>query len=208
MLVRRLLAYVIDWYLISFAMNMVLVAAACAVTGIFTASSVPITGFASGLQLVLFLCLAVLDLVYFCLLPCFVLSGQTVGKRLLRLRVERVDGSQAALGNYLLRDFLGLVVVEGCFSPLSNYLRNIMLLWLSRDVVQVIIWAGIVIGVISAGIMLLTCDRRMIHDLIGGTRVVLVERVQGGGNGHQGDGTLEQPLADGDGRPARNSAAD
>lgn len=209
MFVRRLVAYAIDWYLISFAMNLVLVIAAYQLLGVVFAGMVPLTAFDGGLRLALFCVLVVLDALYFCVLPRYGLKGQTLGKRLLRLRVERASGGEATLACFLRRELLGIVVIEGCFSPLSNYLRNVLLLWVPRDVVQGIVWAGIVIGAVSVGLMVLTAQRRMIHDFVGGTRVVLVECVQGGeGDGHRRDGALEQLELDRDGHPARDQASD
>ena len=209
MILRRLVAYALDWYVISFVMNLVLVAAAYQVQGVAFTGLVPITVFEGGLRLALFAVLVGIDVVYFCVIPRYALDGQTLGKRLFRLRIERAQGGAAALTNYLARELLGIVVIEGCFSPLSNYLRNVLLLWVPRDAVQVMVWAGIVIGVASVGLMLITRERRMLHDLVGGTRVVVLERAQGGGSdGHRCDGTVEQPHADGDEHSPRDQASD
>ena len=209
MILRRLVAYALDWYVISFVMNLVLVAAAYQVQGVAFTGLVPITVFEGSLRLALFALLACIGVIYFCVVPRYALGGQTLGKRLFRLRIERARGGAAALPNYLARELLGIVVIEGCFSPLSNYLRNVLLLWVPRDAVQVMVWAGIVIGVASVGLMLITRERRMLHDLVGGTRVVVLERAQGGGSdGHRCDGTVEQPHADGDEHSPRDQASD
>ncbi|WP_291290274.1 RDD family protein [Enorma sp.] len=209
MILRRLAAYALDWYLISFVMNLVLVAAAYQVQGIAFTGLVPITVFEGSLRLALFAVLVGIDIIYFCVVPRYALGGQTPGKRLFRLRIERAQGGAATLPNYLVRELLGIVVIEGCFSPLSNYLRNVLLLWVPRDAVQVMVWAGIVIGVASVGLMLITRERRMLHDLVGGTRVVVLKRAWGGGSdGHRCDGAVEQPYSDGDEHSACDQAPD
>lgn len=191
MAARRLVAYAIDWYLISMAMNLVLMFAVFAATGSVAAALVPITVFDPALQPALLLLLVLVDALYFCALPRFGWKGQTVGKRLLGIRVVSARrgcpnaGSAAApdvdatLGELLRRELVGIVVVEGCFSPLSNYLRNVLLLVLSEQVIQGIVGGGVVIGVLSAVLMLAGRSHRMLHDYIGGTRVVRAPRSHG-----------------------------
>lgn len=184
MAVRRLVAYIIDWYLISIAMNLVLVMVAFITMGAVAPSFIPITVFDAFLQPVLLLLLILVDALYFCVFPLVGWKGQTVGKRVLGIRIVSAGAARrsdagtdgATFFELLRRELLGVVIVEGCFSPLSNYLRNVLLLVASEQVIQGIVWGGVVIGTVSAVLMIVGGNHRMLHDIIGGTCVVRAER--------------------------------
>lgn len=172
-MIRRAVAYFVDWYVVMIVMNIVLVTAAYSTTGVMYAGSLPLTFFAPEMQLPLLLVLICIEVVFYCIIPTFIWSGQTVGKRLLRIKVVEKNGNRAGFARLLLRDAFGIVLLEGCFSPLSNYMRNYLMLFFARDVIQYAIWFSWVVGAISVLILLFTRGL-MLHDLIAGTKVMLV----------------------------------
>lgn len=145
-MLRRLIAYFIDWYLAFVVMNTMLVAAAYLLTGTMYAGSLPLTAFEPGAQLSLLVMLAGFEVLFYSIVPRFVWPGQTVGKRLMHLRMIAVDGGRLSLPRLMLRDLVGIVLIEGCFSPLSNYIRNYLMLFVSHDALQYAIWFSWALG--------------------------------------------------------------
>jgi uncharacterized RDD family membrane protein YckC len=73
--------------------------------------------------------------------------GQTLGKRLLGMRIIALDGSRRSLGHLILRRYVPL--------------------W----IVAVIPWVGNWIAMVDS-LFIFRADKRCVHDLIAGTKVV------------------------------------
>lgn len=173
-MIRRLIAYFIDWYIALIIMNTMLIAAAYLLTGRMFVGSLALTYFDADVQLPLLLMLVAVEVILYSVVPRFVWRGQTIGKHLLRVRMATVSGEAPGLPRLMLRDLVAITVVEGCFSPLSNYVRNYLMLFLERDIIQYTVWFSWGIGVVSVLLLLLSKRRRMLHDVIAGTVVAVV----------------------------------
>lgn len=173
-MIRRLIAYFIDWYIALIIMNTMLIAAAYLLTGRMFVGSLALTYFDADVQLPLLLMLVAVEVILYSIVPRFVWRGQTIGKHLLRVRMATVSGEAPGLFRLMLRDLIAITVVEGCFSPLSNYVRNYLMLFLERDIIQYTVWFSWGIGVVSVLLLLLSKRKRMLHDVIAGTVVTVV----------------------------------
>ena len=151
-------------------MNALLVAVAYITTGSLYMSSLPLVFFDSELQLPLLGLLACIEIVFYVIIPRFVWNGQTLGKKLLHMRILPLHGERVGLARLAIRDLIGVVLIEGCFSPLSNYVRNYFMLFVSRDIIQYSVWFSWVMGAASVLVLLVT-KRQMLHDVFAGTRV-------------------------------------
>lgn len=171
-MIRRAVAYFVDWMLLATGMNILVVAVAFGLTGKLYAGLLPLVFFEAPMQIILLAVLAAIELLYYCGVPRYVWKGQTLGKRIMGVQVRRADGGRASLPTLVLRDLVCIVLIEGCFSPLSNYVRNALMLVCSSDVIQMTIWASWALGAISIGMMLFTKRHRMLHDVLSGTIVV------------------------------------
>lgn len=186
-MIRRAIAYFIDWMLAATVMNMLVIAIAYGLTGKLYAGSLPLVFFVPNIQLIVLALLTLIEFLYYCVIPRYVWEGQTPGKRLLGIQVLRVDETPVSLARLAWRDLLCIVIVEGCFSPLSNYVRNALMLVLSRDVIQISVWVSWALGAFSIGMMLFTKRRRMLHDVLSRT-IVADMRTE------VDDGTDESPV--------------
>lgn len=99
-----------------------------------------------------------------------VFKGQTIGKKLFRLRIVSNDDKPVTMGQLFLREVVGLVLIEGYFSPISSYFRTFLAMQYGNIVLIHGIWYAIV--VISLILARLTKNHRMIHDLISNTKVI------------------------------------
>lgn len=93
-----------------------------------------------------------LSAVYSLLLPVL-WFGYTVGKKLLDIRIVKMDGSQVGIGTMLLRVFVGMYLVYGITLGIGAIVSAIMVA--ARE------------------------DKRSIHDLIAGTYVTSNKPPQG-----------------------------
>lgn len=192
-MIRRFVAYFIDWYLALILMNAILLCAAFSLTGKVYAGALPLTFFPDDMQLILLMSLLLIEVALYVLIPRYLWRGQTLGKRLMRIRVVGKDGSDVGAGRLLFRDLVCIAIVEGCFSPISNFIRNYLMLFLDEGAIQLTVWFSWAAGFVSILIMIFNARRMMLHDVLAGTVVEAVGSDSDGGGavGHPDDGAVE-----------------
>ena len=116
----------------------------------------------------------IVEIIYFCIIPKYVFKGQTIGKKILKLKVVNNNGSEATFMNLLRRDLLGVVIIEGSFVPLSNYIRNVLMPYVGRVPVQYLVYLFTIVSLVSVSLLVFEKNGRMLHDYIGGTKVVVL----------------------------------
>ena len=79
-MLRRFIAYVLDWYIMYFIMNLILVISYYIQEGIVVSNLIPIQYFNSRTQIQILLILCVFFIVYTCVLP-LLWDGKTIGKK-------------------------------------------------------------------------------------------------------------------------------
>ena len=114
----------------------------------------------------------VMIIIYFGLLPIFT-NGQTIGKRLLRLKVVTKDGKDAGFVRYTVRS---LILYQSVFTiiqmilvgtlSVDNYYTAIDSFTIARDLVYYVILFMVMVRI----------DGRGLHDFIAGTKVVMLDR--------------------------------
>ena len=155
-------------------MNSLLVAIDVYKKGSLISNVVPISVFDKNEQLVILGILFIVEIVYFCVIPRYVFKGQTIGKKILKIKIINNNGSETTFMNLLRRDLLGVVIVEGSFVPLSNYIRNVLMPYVGRVPVQYLVYLFTIISLVSVSLLVFKKNGRMFHDYIGGTKVVML----------------------------------
>lgn len=115
----------------------------------------------------------VFALAYYVYIPWKVFPGQTVGKKIAGLKIEKVDGGTPGLKELLMRQALAIFLIEGSVFVISGYIRQLATL-VTRFYID-IYWqyAALFFTFISIVLALYTASHRALHDYIGGTKVVL-----------------------------------
>lgn len=110
---------------------------------------------------------------YYVYIPCKVWRGQTLAKHLLHFKIVKMDGSDVDLKTLFLRQVVGMFLIEGSVIAASSLLRQMMTYLTNINFVDPFIYIGLAITVASCILMMLGKHRRMLHDFIGSTMVVL-----------------------------------
>jgi uncharacterized RDD family membrane protein YckC len=156
-------------------MNLLMVAAYYMETGHAVGGLVSITYFSIEKQWILLALLTLLFLIYSCLIP-YLWNGQTPAKKLLKIRI--VSTHKLSLSQLILRNLVGVVLIEGSFSPLSNYMRNVALFYLDRNFIQYAVYFSMIVSLISIGLMFFGKKQKMLHDYLSKTCVIKAESLQ------------------------------
>lgn len=111
---------------------------------------------------------------YFVLIPAFVWRGQTSGKRICKIKMVSADGGEVPFTKLILRQILGIMVVEGGLVTASALWHQTATIAFGMDLVKPLMYLGLAVSILSA-ILTLPGDHRAIHDRIGNTLVVFDE---------------------------------
>lgn len=64
---------------------------------------------------------------YYIFVPIFIFKGQTIGKKITKLRIVNINDSQdIKFISLIKREFIGVMIIEGGLVCTSNYLREII----------------------------------------------------------------------------------
>ena len=125
---RRFIAMLLDWYIT----NMI---AAIPVTFYLRGNdylrknsfNLEKYGFETGLIFGLFV--IVMAIIYYFIIPTFVFNGQTLGKKICRLRVVKTDGKRVNAKDMFIREIIGATILEGGIVVTATYIRKLIRLF-------------------------------------------------------------------------------
>lgn len=167
--VRRAIAFLIDWYVGALATALPVAYIAMELGKDMADQDIlsypAPSGLTAGALGILF------GIAYYALVPMFQ-NGQTLGKRVMGVRVAALDGSSASPLRLLGRQVLGLMVVEGAAVGTSTVIWQMASLLTGGDIVVPAMAVGTALTLASLVICALNPKRRAIHDLLFGTMVV------------------------------------
>lgn len=116
-----------------------------------------------------------LALIYLIAMPLYKKSGQTLGKKLMRLKIVRYDNQDVTFKNMFLREVIGTCFIEQimyapatyvCTTILSIYLPNLVVYWYN---------AAFAIMIFSIFFSMFK-KKQMLHDLVSNTKVILLPK--------------------------------
>ncbi|WP_416325071.1 RDD family protein [[Eubacterium] hominis] len=174
---KRFFAYVIDWFLGSLCTMLPMCLMWMMMThDLETMSSVNVFILASKFgytQAYLGGALSIVfALFYYVIVPWKIYPGQTVGKRTMGFKVVKLDGSDVDLKTLIIREILGIMIIEGALYNVSGIIHSMISLMLNLYLVQWLLYIGLAISVVSAFLALKMSSQRMIHDYLAKTKVI------------------------------------
>ena len=110
---------------------------------------------------------------YYCIYPsASAHNGQTVGKRLMHIKIQKQDGGQIHMTDLLKRELIGSLLLEGETAFPSAFVRYLVFLWIPAILSRGLMITSVLISL--AFIIWCVIDQRrcMFHDLIAKTSVV------------------------------------
>ena len=121
--------------------------------------------------------IVVILILYFAIFQKFN-NGQTIGKQIMKLKVvNNSDDKDVSLLKYLLRSLPIYYISIGSIIPLL--LNSLILLFLKGKVFYIVSacinYTFVILGVVTLVMMLTRKDKRGLHDLIAGTKVIEIK---------------------------------
>lgn len=102
--------------------------------------------------------------VYFYAVPLWIWEGQTLGKKLMGIRIAGEDGGQLSAGKLAVRQVAGIMLLEGTFMLTGNYFTQMISMLTFHMIEKVLRYF------IFAAFMISACltwkDHRALHDVL------------------------------------------
>ena len=170
-LIRRFIAYAIDWYLGSVISSLPLIIIylmlhprAKRIPNQLSLFSFPINIFVG------IICLAV-AFGYYYLLP-LLWHGQTLGKKLTRIKVVGYDGSEVTPMQLFVRQIIMMTLIEGSLFTSTTTIHQMLSSMINIKVVSMISRCGLFISIVTIILLAVTNSHQALHDFVANTMVV------------------------------------
>ncbi len=164
----RLFAYLIDWYIATMIAGVPIV-----LINSFVKHSTDVSQDLSTLPKNIAILAGILGIIfyigYFVVLELFVYKGQTFGKRIMKIKVVKQDGSDVDFWTIIKREAIGIMLIEGYIANSSSYLRQIISIATGVNIMDMAVYLFGIISAISVLLGLASTSRKMIHDYVAGT---------------------------------------
>lgn len=168
---RRFFAMLIDWYLGQMI-------AVIPITFYFRqgeylqAEMFDLTQYDFGTGLALGIYGLLVGIIYYVVIPSFIFSGQTLGKKWCKVIVKKKDGTEVSPLQLCLRELVGATFLEGGIILMASQLRNLMPLFGLSFLVHPWTYLSYGLTLLSIGYAYMNQKSRCFHDLLAGTIVV------------------------------------
>lgn len=178
---KRIVAYAIDWALGGILTGLPIVLLYAGVTkrndffsDFYVFSSL---GYSPLYAYTGFVLCLICALFYYVYIPIKKYPGQTLGKRIMGLKIVNDDLSPVSKITMLKRQVIGLMILEGVSLVISSYTRQILTL---ATGIYLEYYIGVVVGlitIISCMLFFSTPSQKSFHDYLFHTKVVLDSEV-------------------------------
>ena len=170
---RRFISYMIDWYIGGILTSLPIILTYTAMNnGNIGIIEQNINIFEYPLNIIIGLASFMVAALYYVYVPMFINNGQTLGKKIMKLRIVNNDYTQASKKQLFIRQFVIILLLEGSLYTSSNMLHQVINEVTGANIVSIYNTIGIVITVFSALLVIMFKSRRALHDIIINTRVV------------------------------------
>lgn len=175
---RRLIAYGIDWYLGGVIASLPIIIIYMSLHSDATSIPQNLTIFHSPYDLVAGSLSFLVSIFYYVVFPCIVFKGQTLGKKLLKIKIVNDNYQDASNKQIIIRQLIMILLVEGSIYGASNMLHQIISVATGFNFSSLYAYIGLAISAISAVLVLVLKSKRALHDVVSHTKVVYLESNQ------------------------------
>ncbi len=108
--------------------------------------------------------------VYYYLVPLRIWPGQTLGKRLMRIRITGCDDTFLPAGRLAIRQVVGIMILEGSFMITGQYATQMLTMLTAGAVGSV--WNYLMLGLFLISVWMVYKNGQAVHDLWADSKVV------------------------------------
>ncbi|WP_066869660.1 RDD family protein [Clostridium mediterraneense] len=174
-LTSRFLSYLIDWYVGGLCTSIPISIISQKLTNTMLNQNIiefkEPYGIIAGVLAILF------AIFYFVIVPTYIYKGQTLGKRICKIKIVQKSNKDITLKNMLLRQVLGIMIIEGTLISASAIWHSVLTIITKINFVSPLMYAGFILTGLSIILMLFKGENRAIHDYLAGTKVIVSKNI-------------------------------
>lgn len=170
---KRFIAYLIDWYIGALATAFPIAVISQKLNG--TMLNQDITSFQEPYGMIGGVLALICACLYYIVVPMYVTKGQTLGKRICKVKIVKDNNKDVDLLSLLLRQMVGIIIIEGTLVSASALWHQLFTMITGIEVVGILMYAGFVLTGASVLMVAFSKSHKAIHDYLGNTKVVCVE---------------------------------
>ncbi|MFQ6792409.1 MAG: RDD family protein [Thomasclavelia sp.] len=167
---KRFISYLIDWYVGGLCTAIPIAITSQKLTN--TMLNQNIIEFKAPYGLIAGIFAIFFAIFYFVIVPTYIYPGQTVGKRICKIKIIQIDDQPITIKNMLLRNLVGMIIIEGVLVSASAIWHEVVTIITQVNFVTPLMYAGFVVSAISILLYLFKGEHRALHDYLGKTKVV------------------------------------
>lgn len=169
-LTKRFLSYIIDWYVGALATAFPIAIISQKLYG--TMLNQDIIHFPHPLGLLGGILGFICAMLYYIVVPMKNHNGQTLGKKICKIRIVQDNDQDVTMKSMLLRQLVGMIVIEGSLVTASAIWHQIAMILTGFDFVTPLKYVGLALTGVSVLLVAFKKDHRALHDYLGKTKVV------------------------------------
>lgn len=175
---KRFIAYGIDWYIGSVLASIPLIMLYMSLHEGATYIPQVLSIFEAPYDIIAGLLSLTVAFVYYVIVPCLVWQGQTLGKKLLSLKIVNDNFEDASVKQIFIRQAVMILLVEGSIYTASNMLHQVINVVTGYNFASLYAYIGIGISLFSAILVFVLKSKKSLHDIVLKTLVVDIKSNQ------------------------------
>lgn len=174
-LTNRFFSYLIDWYVGGLCTSIPISIISQKLTNTMLNQNIiefkEPYGIIAGILAILF------AIFYFVIVPTYIYKGQTLGKKICKIKIVQKSNKDITLKNILLRQVIGIMIIEGSLISASAIWHSILTIITKINFVSPLMYIGFILTGFSIILMIFKGENRAMHDYLAGTKVVTLKMI-------------------------------
>lgn len=167
---KRFMAYLFDWYIGALLTGLPISFISLKLNGHMRQQN--LLEFPAPLDWIAGILALVIAFIYFIVVPAWLFSGQTIGKRIFKLKVVNQQFENVSFKELFIRNGLGIIVIEGALVSASTVWHQLLSKMTGIDFVTIFMYISFGMTGFSLLLMFLKREQRAFHDYLSYTQVV------------------------------------
>lgn len=170
--IKRFIAYGIDWYLGSFLSSIPLIMLYMSLHDDATYIPQVLSIFEAPYNIIAGLLSLSVAVIYYAVIPAYIYKGQTIGKKLLGLKIINDNFEDASVQQIFIRQIIMILIIEGSIYTASHMLYQLISVISGYPLTNICNYIGIFASVISVILVIVLKSKKSLHDVVVHTLVV------------------------------------
>lgn len=171
-MIKRMLSYGIDWYLGSVLSSLPIIILYLGLYPHAKSIAQNLLIFPASYRILAGVLSLSVSMFYYVGVPLFLWPGQTVGKKLMKLKIVDYEGDEASYQQIIIRQFVMCMIVESSMYTVSGMMHQMIYVITHLSIGKMYNTIGLVVTLASGVMAFFLPEKRALHDYVARTALV------------------------------------